>query len=535
MTNKHVIFLSLLLLLPACTDELAKSSTHVTRDHAAAVAGAWKIPASTLAIGDSQYVSYDGAGAWNNGANCTGGLTAGGSALRNYLLANFPQISGIGGYACRRNTASTNKMSVHGTGRALDIFIPLDGGEADNGLGDPVGNWLIENAEEIGIQYIIWDRWTWGAHRPSGSKDRSYGGPHPHHDHLHVEISIEAGNRQTDFFQGPMTPPEPTPPPTPTECEPGAAYDPQFCDDDGHWAENAINYIFDNKITVGCGTINDKPKFCPEDIANRAQTIVMIARASKMPTSGHPQTFTDMAGFEWAAPAANAALAYNITSGCGGTGTTFCPGDPTQRSHVAVFLVNTYALPPATQDYFDDDEGSIFENAHNRFAEAGITRGCGTRKFCGGEDVTRAELAVFLSRVHKLGLRPHWEPEPPAPTSEDDPVDPETPPEEDTSPPAEDTAPSGEDTQPAPDAGEDTTVASPEDTGAPTLGDATLTLDTAQDDSHEDTGFVPGPEAPSESACGCTLFSSPTHRDPHALLWGLLVGGLLLVARRERS
>lgn len=100
-------------------------------------------------------------------------------------------------------------MSVHATGRALDIHIPLDRGRADNGLGDPIANWLIEHAEQIGIQFIIWDQWTWMADRTPGAKGRVYGGAHPHHDHLHIELSPEGAAMQTPWFEGEQLPPTP--------------------------------------------------------------------------------------------------------------------------------------------------------------------------------------------------------------------------------------------------------------------------------------------------------------------------------------
>lgn len=180
-----------------------------TSDHSLGLAhpGPWDIPAGVLASGDQQYVSYTGAGPWVGEDGCGGRLLDGTRVLRDFLYEAFPQVFHIGGYACRRNTGNTSQMSVHGTGRALDIHIPLDAGDADNDLGDPVGNWLIENAEQIGIQYIIWDRWTWGAARTVGAKERSYGGPHPHHDHLHVELSPEAAAMETPWFSSGMPPP----------------------------------------------------------------------------------------------------------------------------------------------------------------------------------------------------------------------------------------------------------------------------------------------------------------------------------------
>ncbi len=148
----------------------------------------------------SQYVAYEGAPAWRR-SNCGGSLLSGTRRLGDYLKANFPGARSYGGYSCRPNTANTSKMSVHGTGRAIDVFVPLDRGQADNDLGDPIANWLIENQEAIGVTFIVWDRSSWGASR-SGDGHRSYGGPHPHHDHLHIEISAAAARQQTPWYSG---------------------------------------------------------------------------------------------------------------------------------------------------------------------------------------------------------------------------------------------------------------------------------------------------------------------------------------------
>ena len=169
--------------------------------------GPWAIADATLARGDAQFVPYAGAGPWNGGADCAGGLSSGAAIVRAYLLEHFPQTRVIGGYACRQNTANTAQMSIHAVGRALDIMLPKSNGSADNDLGDPIGAWLIENAETIGIQYIIWDEWTWSASRSVGTKGRTYTGPNPHHDHLHVELGADAGARTTDWFSGLVTPP----------------------------------------------------------------------------------------------------------------------------------------------------------------------------------------------------------------------------------------------------------------------------------------------------------------------------------------
>ena len=166
--------------------------------------GKWTPPESVIAKGRSQYLPYEAAG-----SRCSGGMTPGAVELGRFIHANFPGVSSVQGYNCR-NIGGSSTLSLHGVGRALDIMIPVDGswsdrGSADNDKGDPIANWLIENAETIGIQYIVWDRRSWGAHR-SGSKLRDYGGSHAHHDHLHIELTTAAARKQTPFFGGNVPP-----------------------------------------------------------------------------------------------------------------------------------------------------------------------------------------------------------------------------------------------------------------------------------------------------------------------------------------
>lgn len=165
-------------------------------DHAALPhPGMWQPPASTLAIGDGQYLPYLGA----YGCSGTGTLRPGARDIADMLRASFPGATSYGGYNCRK-IAGTNTWSVHSTGRAIDLFVTTSGGQADNGLGDPIANWLIEHAEYLGISFLVWDRASWGAHRPVGQKHRYYSGAHPHHDHIHIEVTEAAAQRATQWF-----------------------------------------------------------------------------------------------------------------------------------------------------------------------------------------------------------------------------------------------------------------------------------------------------------------------------------------------
>src|SRR5688500_9648061 len=128
---------AVLLALAACAAEEGVGRVEL----AAAVAGPWEIPAGVLEAGDLQDVFYTGAGPWVGEDGCGGSLLEGTRVFRDYLYTWFPQAYTIGGYSCRPIVGDSNSMSVHATGRALDVMIQTASGEADNDLGDPIGNW----------------------------------------------------------------------------------------------------------------------------------------------------------------------------------------------------------------------------------------------------------------------------------------------------------------------------------------------------------------------------------------------------------
>lgn len=188
------IGLVMFAVLAACS---APTEDGASTTSAVASPGRWKLPATVAAIGAEVRLRYDGAPAWRGAAACSGKLRVGTHKLGTFLAAKFAVIASIGGYVCRRNTADGARMSVHGTGRAMDVFIPRIEGQADNTKGDDVANWLVEHAGEIGIQLVIWDRSVW---RGNGTNDAPYGGPHAHDDHIHVELTEKAGNAMTPWF-----------------------------------------------------------------------------------------------------------------------------------------------------------------------------------------------------------------------------------------------------------------------------------------------------------------------------------------------
>ena len=89
-----------------------------------------------------------------------------------------------------------------------------------------------------------------------------------------------------------------------------------------------------------------------------------------------------------------------LTGGC--TQERYCAGDPVTRAQMAIFLDRALPLPDTAVDFFSDDDGRTGEASINRLAAAGITGGCGDGTFCPSAPVSRGQMAAFLSRALEL-------------------------------------------------------------------------------------------------------------------------------------
>ncbi len=65
---------------------------------------------------------------------------------------------------------------------------------------------------------------------------------------------------------------------------------------------------------------------------------------------------------------------------------------------MASFIARALDLPPSPDDWFDDDDNSVHDEAIDSIAEAGITTGFSDGTFRPEEPVTRAQMASFLDR-----------------------------------------------------------------------------------------------------------------------------------------
>lgn len=206
MAERVIPVLALLLLAGCAVDPDAAPGAS---QRAIVIPGPWDPPPETRAIAATQFVpvvdpppvSPDGYCTSSDPFACSCIHPActpahpGTSELREYLLARFPGVLNYGTYCCRQNSNRLTHLSVHAIGRAIDLGVPTIGGDADNTVGDEVANFLVENAEYIGIQRVIWDHTYWNGERGFGSLGGS-----PHVNHLHVELSLAGAARETLFF-----------------------------------------------------------------------------------------------------------------------------------------------------------------------------------------------------------------------------------------------------------------------------------------------------------------------------------------------
>ena len=172
-----------------------------------------------------------------------------------------------------------------------------------------------------------------------------------------------------------------------------------FTDDDFSIFEDDIEWLFSAGITKGCNPpTNDE--YCPNDSLTRGQLAAMLNRGLKLPAASQDYfTDDDDSIFE---DDINRLAEAGITFGCNAAGTEFCPTGIVTRGELAAMLDRGLNLPSSPTDYFTDDDGHLFEASINSLAEAGITKGCNppaNDNYCPDDLLTRGQIAAFLHRA----------------------------------------------------------------------------------------------------------------------------------------
>ena len=137
-----------------------------------------------------------------------------------------------------------------------------------------------------------------------------------------------------------------------------------------------------------------------------AATVVSAAPAAAQANAPFADTPTDA----WYTVPVSALAADGVFAGTE-CDDGFCPDEAIDRATMAVWTVRVLDgkdPAPAGSTRFGDVGGSHPQAAFiERFAQLGVTRGCGDGTiFCPDESVTRAQMAVFLSRAFGLSDGP---------------------------------------------------------------------------------------------------------------------------------
>jgi hypothetical protein len=158
--------------------------------------------------------------------------------------------------------------------------------------------------------------------------------------------------------------------------------------------ETHIAWAYENGITGGC----DLDMFCPGNAVTRRQMAMFIDRAMEPPLPSTDQDFFDDDDGVTGEGSINRIAAAGITGGCGER--RYCPGRSVTREEMAAFLVRALHLPPPVEpDHFVDDDDSPFEANIDSLFEAGVTTGCSADHFCPRSNVSRGQMAAFLYRA----------------------------------------------------------------------------------------------------------------------------------------
>ncbi len=197
-------------------------------------------------------------------------------------------------------------------------------------------------------------------------------------------------------------------------CDIGAYEAPTFADlpvAGKEWMEAWVNAFYNAGITAGCGT--NPLIYCPENDVTREEMAVFLLRAIHGKGYTPPDVtgiFADLPvpGKEWMEPWVDEFYNEGLTTGCATNPLRFCPTNDVTRQEMAVFILRalhggSYS-PPVTSGIFADmpvpgDEW--MESWVDEFYNEGITTGCATSplRYCPTNNVTRAEMAVFIDRA----------------------------------------------------------------------------------------------------------------------------------------
>ena len=168
----------------------------------------------------------------------------------------------------------------------------------------------------------------------------------------------------------------------------------------GHWAGDAVQYVYENNLMGG----TDSTTFSPNNTTTRGMIVTVLYRLTGEPASGTASQFTDVAAGAWYAKAVAWAASRDIVNGT--SATTFSPNSPITREQLAVIFYR-YAQDQGWDVSAWTDLGLYQDAAQvSDYATQALAWACGAGLITGTTDTTlsprgsatRAQVAVILTR-----------------------------------------------------------------------------------------------------------------------------------------
>jgi len=170
----------------------------------------------------------------------------------------------------------------------------------------------------------------------------------------------------------------------------------------------ALQELSQDGVLTGCAFSADidADGFCGDDPIDRKTVAVWIVRMldGKDPAAVTETRFGDVEELPaswW--PFIERLAELGHTTGCG-DGSDYCGDRTITRAELAVFLSRAFDLPAGPNPNFADVAADDWYADHVAALKAsGITAGCGDgTNFCGSDITTRAQMATFLHRAKAL-------------------------------------------------------------------------------------------------------------------------------------
>lgn len=187
-----------------------------------------------------------------------------------------------------------------------------------------------------------------------------------------------------------------------------SCYEGMFSDDEGSVHEISIEQVAEWGITQGCAD----GRFCPAKTVTRAQMAAFLYRAVAhlygTPEPADAVGLSDVGADDWYQTYAQWAVANSVMRAPDGN---FRPQAAVTRADMAEMLVAAFdhlSASPEFQGLFSDVAG--FPDAAIRAMEgiydARVAAGCEAAplRYCPADEVTRAQMASFLTRVIVLDV-----------------------------------------------------------------------------------------------------------------------------------